>query len=158
MNTRMNTRLMSRLILISLFLGGIFLAIPSKSEAYEIKPWIDKIVLEVEAQQALTKQGNFEPYLKQLELTSEASAKGDFVAKRKLMSRFLEMLETKEGGISQDAAHRIFRTVVKVTPNAILVPVKDKSKLDPEEKALVNRIEQYASDVRNMEDRASRSF
>ena len=154
----MKTLFIRRLVLISLFLGGILCVIPSESQAYNISPWIDKIALEVTAQKVLTRDGNFEPYFKQLELLAEAATKGDFVAKRKIMSRFLEMLETREGGISQDAAHRIFATVFKVTPYVVLVPMKDKSKLDPEEKALVNRVEKFAAAIRDQDERAALSF
>ncbi len=154
----MKTLFIRRLVLISLFWGGILCVIPSESRAYNISPWIDKIALEVTAQKVLTRDGNFEPYFKQLELLAEAATKGDFVAKRKIMSRFLEMLETREGGISQDAAHRIFATVFKVTPYVVLVPMKDKSKLDPEEKALVNRVEKFAAAIRDQDERAALSF
>lgn len=154
----MKTLFIRRLVLISLFWGGILCVIPSESQAYNISPWIDKIALEVTAQKVLTRDGNFEPYFKQLELLAEAATKGDFVAKRKIMSRFLEMLETREGGISQDAAHRIFATVFKVTPYVVLVPMKDKSKLDPEEKALVNRVEKFAAAIRDQDERAALSF
>lgn len=154
----MKTLFIRMFVLISLLLGGIMCVIPSESEAYNVSPWIDKIALEVTAQKALTKDGNFEPYFKQLELLAEAAAKGDFVAKRKIMSRFLEMLETREGGISQEAAHRIFATVFKVTPYVVLVPMKDKSKLDPDEKALVDRVNRYAAQIKDMEERAALSF
>jgi hypothetical protein len=154
----MKTLFIRGLILLSLFFGGTLCVIPSESEAYNVSPWIDKITLEVTVQKALTKEGNFDLYFKQLELLSEAAAKGDFVAKRKGMNRFLEMLETREGGISQDAAHRIFATVFKVTPYVVLVPMKDKSKLDPEEKALVDRVDRYAAKIKDMEERAALSF
>ncbi len=74
------------------------------------------------------------------------------------MSRFLEMLETRQGGISQDAAHRIFATVVKVTPYVVLVPMKDKSKLDTDEKALVNRVEKFAAAIRAQDEKAALAF
>lgn len=154
----MTTVFIQRLVLISAFLGGLLCVIPSHSEAYNVSPWIDKIALEVTAQKALTKGGNFDPYFIQLELLSEAAAKGDFTAKRKIMSQFLDMLETREGGISQDAAHRIFATVFKVTPYAVLVPSKDKSKMDPEEKALVEKVERFAAKVKENDEKAALSF
>jgi hypothetical protein len=154
----MNIQLIQRLVIVTVFLGGMLCIIPSASEAYNISPWIDKLALSVQEQKSLTKEGNFDPYFKQLELLSEAAAKGDFIAKRKLMSRFLEMLENREGGISEEAEHRIFATVFKVTPYAVLVPMKDKSKLDPEEKALVNKVERYAAEIRDMEERAGYAF
>ncbi len=154
----MITLFIRRVVLISFLLGGILYAIPSQSEAYNVSPWIDKIALEVTAQKALANGGNFDPYFKQLELMSEAAAKGDFVAKRKIMSRFLQMLETREGGISQDSAHRIFSTVVKVTPYVVLVPMKDKSKLDPEEQALISRVEKFAAAIKAQDEKAALAF
>lgn len=151
----MHTRFIQRLAII-IFLGGLLGLLPAASEAYGVPPWIDKIALTVHEQKALTKEGNFDPYFKQLELLSEAAEKGD--PKRKIMGQFLEMLETREGGISQEAAHRIFATVVKVTPYQYLVPMKDKSKLDPEERAMINRVEKFAAAMRDEDERAARSF
>ncbi len=74
----MNTLFIRSVALISFFWGGMFCMLPSASEAYNIAPWIDKIALEVTAQKALANGGNFDPYFKQLELLSEAAAKGRF--------------------------------------------------------------------------------
>jgi len=154
----MKTVFIRALVLFSLFFGATLCVTPSDAQAYNVSPWIDKIALEVTAQKAMSKGGNFDPYFKQLELLAEAASKGDFIAKRKGMSHFLDMLETREGGISQDAAHRIFATVFKVTPYAVLVPMKDKSKLDPEEKALVDQVERFAARVKDMDEKAALSF
>jgi hypothetical protein len=64
------------------------------------------------------------------------------------MSRFLEMLETMEGGISQGAARGILATAFTVTPYAVVIPMEDKSKLDLEENSLVKRVEKVASTIR----------
>lgn len=98
-------------------------------------PWIDKIALQIMEQKNLAKEGNFDPYFKQLEVASEAAVKGTYDGKRKGMNRFLEMLEAKEGGISAEAAHKIFAAVVKSVPYAVLLPLKSEDKLDPEENA-----------------------
>lgn len=84
--------------------------------------------------------------------------KGEYNGKRKGMNRFLEMLETKEGGISADAAHKIFAAVVKSAPYAVLLPLKSEDKLDPEEKALVERMKRFAAAMKDQDERAALSF
>ncbi len=126
--------------------------------AWVAPPWIDKVTMEVMVQKNLAKTGNFDPYFKQLETVSEAAVKGDFAAKRRGMNRFLEMLETKEGGISAEAAHRIFATVVKSVPYAVLLPLKSEDKLDAEEKALVDRMKRLAASIKNQDERAALAF
>ena len=74
------------------------------------------------------------------------------------MNRFLKMLETKEGGISDEAAHKIFAAVVKTVPYAVLLPLKSEDKLDPEEKALVARMKRLAASIKNQDERAALSF
>ncbi len=133
----MTTRLWYLVIATSLLVPVLWM-IPVTAEAWVAPPWIDKIALEVMIQKNLEKTGNFDPYFKQLDLVSEAAVKGDYAGERKGMNRFLEMLENKEGGISTQAADRIFATVVKSVPYAVLLPLKHKEKLDPEEKALVD--------------------
>ena len=126
-----------------------------RSEAYVSQPWIDKIAMELMIQKNMAKNGNFDPYFQQLEVVNEAAAKGDFGAKRKGMNRFLEMLEKKEGGITQESAHKIFSTVLKVTPYAVLLPLKTEDKLDPYEKELVARLKKFQAEVRDQEQRAA---
>jgi hypothetical protein len=36
--------------------------------------------------------------------------------------------------------------------------MKDKSKLDPEERAMINRVEKFAAAMRDEDERAARSF
>jgi hypothetical protein len=102
----------------------------------------------------MDKTGNFDPYFKQLEVVTEAAVKEQYDGKRKGMNRFLEMLEMKEGGISAEAAHHIFATVVNEVPYAALLPLKSEDKLDPQEKALVDRMKRFAASVRDQEERA----
>lgn len=128
------------------------------AEAWVSPPWIDKIALQIMEQKNLAKEGNFDPYFKQLEVVSEAAVKGTYDGKRKGMNRFLEMLETKEGGISAEAAHKIFATVVKSVPYAVLLPLKSEDKLDPEEKALIDRMKRFAASIRDQDERAALSF
>jgi len=154
----MTSHSVHRLVL-STFLVGIVIGVGvSRSDAYVTQPWIDKIAMEVMVQKNMAKSGNFDPYFKQLEVVTEAAAKGDFGGKRKGMNRFLEMLETKEGGITADAAHKIFATVVKVTPYAVLLPLKSEDKLDADEKALIGRLKKFKAGVENQDERAALSF
>ena len=70
------------------------------------------------------------------------------------MNRFLEMLETREGGITAEAAHHIFATVVNEVPYTVLLPLKSDDKLDPEEKAMIDRMKRFAASIRNQDQRA----
>ncbi len=132
--------------------------ISGKAEAWVSPPWIDKITLQIMEQKNLAKEGNFDPYFKQLEVVSEAAVKGTYDGKRKGMNRFLEMLEKKEGGISAEAAHKIFAAVVKSVPYAVLLPLKSEDKLDPEEKALIDRMKRFAASIKDQDERAALSF
>jgi hypothetical protein len=132
--------------------------ISGPAEAWVSPPWIDKIALQIMEQKNLAKEGNFDPYFKQLEVVSEAAVKGTYDGKRKGMNRFLKMLETKEGGISAEAAHKIFAAVVKSVPYAVLLPLKSEDKLDPEEKALIDRMKRFAASIRDQDERAALSF
>ena len=131
---------------------------PRDAKAWVAPPWIDKIALMVMEQKNLSTSGDLAPYFKQLETVSEAAVKGEYNGKRKGMNRFLEMLETKEGGISADAAHKIFATVVKSVPYAVLLPLKSEDKLDPEEKALVERMKRFAAAIKDQDERAALAF
>ncbi len=131
---------------------------PVDANAWVAPPWIDKITLMVMEQKNLSTSGNFTPYFKQLEVVSEAAVKGEYNGKRKGMNRFLEMLETREGGISVDAAHKIFAAVVKSVPYAVLLPLKSEDKLDPEEKALVERMKRFSAAIRDQDERAALAF
>ncbi|ULA70066.1 MAG: hypothetical protein LZF62_480265 [Nitrospira sp.] len=154
---------MTRHLLRNILLGAL-LVIPSMwmisgtAKAWVSPPWIDKIALQIMEQKNLAKEGNFDPYFRQLEVVSEAAVKGTYDGKRKGMNRFLEMLETKEGGISAEAAHKIFAAVVKSVPYAVLLPLKSEDKLDPEEKALIDRMKRFAASIRDQDERAALSF
>lgn len=131
---------------------------PRDANAWVAPPWIDKIALVVMEQKTLSTTGNFTPYFQQLEVVSEAAVKGEYNGKRKGMNRFLEMLETKEGGISTDAAHKIFAAGVKSVPYAVLLPLKREDKLDPEEKALTERMTRFAAAIREQDERAALGY
>ena len=150
--------LLRRLLLSTVLIIPVLGAIPIAAEAWEAPPWIDKIALDLMLQKDLSKTGNFDPYFKQLEVVKEAAVKEQYDGKRKGMNRFLEMLENKEGGISTEAAHHIFATVVKVVPYAVLLPLKSEDKLDPEEKALIGRMKRFAASIKDQDERAALSF
>lgn len=154
----MTCRLLQSVLLATVLLVPVFGLMVVDAEAWVAPPWIDKITLDLMEQKNLAKTGNFDPYFKQLELVAESAVKGTYEGKRKGMNRFLEMLETKEGGISDQAAHHIFATVVKVVPYAVLLPLKSEDKLDPEEKALVGRMTRFAASIRDQDERAALSF
>jgi hypothetical protein len=154
----MTSRLLHSLVLAAWLLIPAVGGTLTIAEAWVAPPWIDKIALDVMEQKSLAQTGNFDPYFKQLEVVTEAAVKGTYDGKRKGMNRFLEMLETKEGGISDQAAHHIFATVVKAVPYAVLLPLKSEDKLDPDEKALVDRMKRFAASIRDQDERAALSF
>jgi hypothetical protein len=154
----MTSRFLPKLVLSILLLIPVLGIIPTAAEAWLAPPWIDKIAMEVMVQKNMAKTGNFDPYFMQLEVVTEAAVKESYDGKRKGMNRFLEMLETKEGGISTEAAHHIFATVVKVVPYAVLLPLKSEDKLDPEEKALIDRLKRFAAAIKDQDERAALSF
>ena len=85
-------------------------------EAWVAPPWIVKTALETMVQKNMDKTGTVDPYVKQVEVVTETAAKEQSDGKRKGMNRFLELLETKEDGVSAENAHRIFAIVVKIAP------------------------------------------
>ncbi len=154
----MTSRLVHRLVLATLLVSPALVLVPTSAKAWVAPPWIDKIALDVMEQRSMAKTGSFDPYFRQLGVVTEAAVKGAYDGKRKGMNRFLEMLEKKEGGISTEAAHHIFATVVKVVPYAVLLPLKSEDKLDADEKALVDRMKRFAASIRDQDERAALSF
>jgi hypothetical protein len=154
----MTAHLLRRPLLSTVLMISVLGAVPIAAEAWFAPQWIDKIALDLLLQKDLSKTGNFDPYFKQLEVVKEAAVKEQYDGKRKGMNRFLEMLENKEGGISAEAAHHIFATVVKVVPYTVLLPLKSEDKLDPEEKALIERMKRFAASIKDQDERAALSF
>ena len=150
----MTRHCLRRLLLSAVLVIPILGAIPITAEAQVTPQWIDKIALDLMMQKDLSKTGNFDPYFKQLDVVREAAAKETYSGKRKGMNRFLEMLEAKEGGISTAAAHHIFATVVNEAPYTVLLPLKSEDKLDPEEKAMIERMKRFAAAIRDQDQRA----
>ena len=150
----MTFRLLHRLLLSTLLIIPAIGVIPTMAGAWVAPQWIDKIALDLMMQKDLSKTGNFDPYFKQLDVVREAAVKETYAGKRKGMNRFLDMLETREGGITAEAAHHIFATVVNEVPYTVLLPLKSDDKLDPEEKAMIDRMKRFAASIRNQDQRA----
>jgi hypothetical protein len=150
----MTTHCLRRLVLSAVLAIPVLGAIPTVATGWVAPPWIDKIALDLMLQRDLSRTGDFDPYFQQLEIVKEAAVKESYAGRRKGMSRFLEMLEAREGGISTSAAHHIFATVVNEVPYTVLLPLTSDDKLDPEEKALIDRMKRIAAAVRDQEQRA----
>lgn len=85
-------------------------------KAWVAPPWIVKTALETMVQKNMDKTGTVDPYVKQVKVAPETAVKEQSNGKRKGTNRFLELLETKEDGVSAENAHRIFAIVVKIVP------------------------------------------
>lgn len=83
----------------------------------EADGWVDllkTVVLSHKTQEQPA--GAFEPYLGQLELVRNLVRSGDRLGAYTAMNRFMDMLEAREGGISDEAAEAIWDYCYEVTP------------------------------------------
>ena len=82
------------------------------------KDWLDAMVQAVLVEQAKEgASGNlFAPYLGQLTMVRAHLISGESEAVYRAMNRFMEMLQTREQGISAEAADRLFDYCYLVTP------------------------------------------
>ena len=110
------TRTMARGLLLTcviLLLAGGW----STAAAIE-QDWLDAMVEAVLVEQ--TKEGAsgnlFAPYLGQLTMVRAHLISGESEAVYRAMNRFMEMLQTREQGISAEAADRLFDYCYLVTP------------------------------------------
>ena len=110
------TRTMARGLLLTcviLLLAGGW----STAAAIE-QDWLDAMVQAVLVEQA--KKGTsgtlFAPYLGQLTMVRGHLISGESEAVYRAMNRFMEMLQTREQGISAEAADRLFDYCYLVTP------------------------------------------
>jgi len=110
--TRTMARGLSLTCMIVLLAGGW-----STAAAIE-KDWLDAMVQAVLVEQA--KEGAsgtlFAPYLGQLTMVRAHLISGESEAVYRAMNRFMEMLQTREQGISAEAADRLFDYCYLVTP------------------------------------------
>jgi len=110
--TRTMARGLSLTCMIVLLAGGW-----STAAAIE-QDWLDAMVQAVLVEQA--KEGAsgtlFAPYLGQLTMVRGHLISGESEAVYRAMNRFMEMLQTREQGISAEAADRLFDHCYLVTP------------------------------------------
>lgn len=109
-------------------LAGLLIAIllmPVSGECGSVSPqngWLDELTGFVVAQQgaALVNQDSsmFEIYLDQLNVVRRAYENGDQERTYAAMNRFMDMLESRDGGISAKAADAIWDHCYQVTPPA----------------------------------------
>ena len=80
--------------------------------------WLDAMVQAVLVEQAKEGEGGnlFAPYLGQLTMVRAHLSSGESEAVYRAMNRFMEMLQTREQGISAEAADRLFDYCYLVTP------------------------------------------
>jgi hypothetical protein len=111
-----STRTMGRGLLLTcaiLLLAGGW----SAAAAIE-QDWLDAMVEAVLVEQAKEGEGGnlFAPYLGQLTMVRAHLISGESEAVYRAMNRFMEMLQTREQGISAEAADRLFDYCYVVTP------------------------------------------
>lgn len=105
---------------IVLFLASVICAAPGgvgvASAAGD--DWIDALVQAVLAEQAKDALlgSTFMPYLAQLTVVRANLLNGESEAVYGTMNRFMDMLQAREAGISQEAADRLFDYCYVVTP------------------------------------------
>ncbi len=92
--------------------GGVSLASAAGDD------WLDSLVQAVLTEQAMDAfQGStFMPYLAQLTVVRANLLNGESEAVYGTMNRFMDMLQAREAGISQEAADRLFDYCYVVTP------------------------------------------
>ena len=110
------TRTMGRGLLLACVL--LLLAGGWSTAAASEQDWLDAMVQAVLVEQA--KEGAsgtlFAPYLGQLTMVRGHLISGESEAVYRAMNRFMEMLQTREQGISAEAADRLFDYCYLVTP------------------------------------------
>jgi len=80
--------------------------------------WLDAMVQAVLIEQTKDgiEVGRFSPYVAQLAMVRTHLLNGEGEAVYQTMNRFMEMLQSREAGISQEAADRLFDYCYVVTP------------------------------------------
>lgn len=85
--------------------------------------------------------GTFEPYLGQLELVRNLFRSGNQHRTYVAMNRFMDMLEAREGGISNDVAEAIWDYCYRVTP----ARYHDVSRHLRADRKILDKLESYSS-------------
>lgn len=80
--------------------------------------WLDAMLQAVLVEQTKdgTEAGRFSPYLAQLAMVRTHLRNGESEAVYGTMNRFMDMLQAREAGISEEAADRLFDYCYVVTP------------------------------------------
>ena len=85
--------------------------------------WVDQVTGFVVVQQGIAKTrgdpGSFDPYVGQIALIRSLYDRGDWRGSYLAMNRFMDMLESRDGGISKAAAEAIWDFCYEVTPPAL---------------------------------------
>lgn len=105
---------------IVLFLASVICAAPGGLSVASAAgdDWLDSLVQAVLAEQAKDAflGSTFIPYLAQLTVVRANLLSGESEAVYGMMNRFMDMLQAREAGISQEAADRLFDYCYVVTP------------------------------------------
>lgn len=110
------TRTMGRGLLLSCVL--LLLAGGWSTAAASEQDWLDAMVRAVLVEQTKdgTEAGLFSPYVAQLAMVRTHLLNGESEAVYGTMNRFMDMLQAREAGISEEAADRLFDYCYLVTP------------------------------------------
>ncbi len=103
-----------------LLLASVMAAAPGGLNAASAggQDWLDSLVQAVLAEQTKdrTEAGLFSPYVAQLAMVRTHLLNGESEAVYGTMNRFMDMLQAREAGISEEAADRLFDYCYLVTP------------------------------------------
>jgi hypothetical protein len=85
--------------------------------------WVDQLTGFVVVQQGIASAkgelGSFDPYVGQVALVRSLYDRGDWKGSYMAMNRFMDMLESRDGGISAKAADAMWDFCYEVTPPAL---------------------------------------
>lgn len=85
--------------------------------------WLDQltgfVVVQEGIARASSEPGSFDPYVGQVTLVRGLYDRGDWKGAYMAMNRLMDMLESREGGISAGAADAIWNYCYEVTPPAL---------------------------------------
>mgnify|MGYP000432130191 CR=1 FL=1 len=103
----------SCIVLATLFLSGSAPVVGAGEQ-----DWLDTMVQAVLAEQVQdgSEEGALSPYVAQLATVRTHLLNGESEAVYRTMNRFMDMLQAREGGISAEAADRLFDYCYVVTP------------------------------------------
>ena len=88
-----------------------------------LEGWLDQLAGFVMVQEGIARAssepGSFDPYVGQVTLVRGLYDRGDWKGAYMAMNRLMDMLESREGGISDGAADAIWNYCYEVTPPAL---------------------------------------